>query len=201
MPSVARMTRAIAPSYGRNHDEQGERDQTVDRVLDANPGRSRGVRMNRDERDSAEIVDRQIVWHPLEQPGDDRHTDAAPRALVDHPQHHRVRSCREREEDMLDAVRFDHLAEIPTGTEHRQGRAAIHAVRVLQRVLVEEADRCEADLAMLLSRFARTSADASRADDQRRTVPPSRRAAATEAMMPPRLAARYTVANSHSRTP
>ena len=55
-------------------------------------------------------------------------THVAVGTFLDHAKHHLVRSGQEREDHMLDAVRFDDFAKIPTRTEHRERRPLLSNV-------------------------------------------------------------------------
>ena len=149
----------------RKQEQQEERHQAVEHVLELDTQRRRRALVDRQQRDAAEVVDAHVLRNALEQPRHDRDPDAATRALVHHPEHHLVGRLREREDDVLDTMRVDHLAAIPARTEHGQR----HTARVAgERLLVEKTDRVEPDLAMLRKPLRDQPADATRTDDERR---------------------------------
>src|SRR5580765_1368988 len=151
----------------QGEEENRESDQTVDDVLDLDAGRRRRALMDRYEGNTTEKVDRRVVRHPLEEAGNDGDAHVAVGAFLDHAKHHLVRSRREREDHMLDAVRFDDFAKVPTRTEHRERGHPLSSVDKLKRILVEKANRFEADLAMLDQPFRKDLPDRACADDQR----------------------------------
>ena len=69
---------------------------------------------------------------------------------------------RERDDDVPDAVLAHHALEIPARSEHRQ-----RVVAVVERLLVEKADRAQPGLRVLLEAAGRELSDPAGSDDER----------------------------------
>ena len=105
----------------------------------------------------------------LEQARHERGRDAELAAAADHVQHHGMRRRREGEDHVLDVVLLEDALQVPARAEHGQrGRAALD----LERVVVEEADRLQAELGAVHEAARHQVADLAGADDQRRAAPP-----------------------------
>ena len=91
--------------------------------------------------------------------------DAELLAAADEPQQHLVRRLREGDDHLLDVVVDDYLVEVPAGAEHGHGDCAVERIH---RLLVQEADRLEAELGIREQPLRDEAADTAGADDQRR---------------------------------
>ena len=108
------------------------------------------------------MVDGQAPAHLLEQPRDERDRHAELFAALDLPEQDVARRGGEGDDHVLDAVLLDQPLEIPARTEDRQRQR-----RLVQRLLVDEADRLEAELGQLEQPACGQRADSAGADDQR----------------------------------
>src|SRR3954447_20079479 len=134
--AIARLPEEDRPADGQQcpHREQGEerqrdeqqqpRDEAVDRVLDRELPAFRVGSLRRQERQAAEVIDRQALGPPLEQPRHERDRNAELLAALDLTQQDLARRRGEGDHDVLDPVLLDQALEIPARTEdgHRQGR-------------------------------------------------------------------------------
>ncbi len=148
----------------RQHQQRDAGEDAVDRVLDAELPAARVDRRGAQQRDAAEVLDFDAVGDLLEQPRHDHDLDAQPATAADHAEQDRVRRGREGDDDLFDVVALDDLLEVPARAEHAQ---ALLVGVVDQRVLVEEADRSQAELRPLAQPSGDQVPDAAGADDQR----------------------------------
>ena len=149
-----------APSRRGQDDQERRADDPVDRVLDRVVEPARIRRMRRDEREAADVVDGEARRRPLVQARHDGHRDAELLAAADEAEQHVVRRRREGDDHLLDVVLADDLLEIPARAEHGQHEPV--AV-VGARLLVQVADRLQAELRHLREALRRQPADAARA--------------------------------------
>jgi len=163
-------------AHGEPDDEQQRREKgkgdcgqdPIEEVLGPEAKGARDAGVDREQRDPAEMLDREVARHLFEEPRHEGHPYVTPRAFVDHSQENVVRRRREREQDVLDAVGLDHLREIPARPEDGERRRVGACRVVIQRILVEEADRSQTDLRMFDETLRKKSADGAGADDQGR---------------------------------
>ena len=80
-------------------------------------------RMRGEQRQAAEVIDRQPVGHLLEQARYQRDADSELLAALDHAQQHVVGRGREGDDHLADTVLAHDLLEIPARSEHGQVRA------------------------------------------------------------------------------
>ena len=117
------------------------------------------------------MLDVHALGHALEEARHQRDRDTELLAALDLPQEHLVRRGREGHDHVLDPVLLDQPLEIPAGPEHGHGQA-----RLVERLLVEEADRLEPELRVVEQPSGGERADAAGTHDQGRpgqlAVPP-----------------------------
>ena len=151
--------------HRRQEQEDAQRAELVEGVLDRELPAARIARVRRDQRQPAEVLDREALGHLLEQARDERDVDPQLLAAVDDAQEHLVGSGREGHDHLADVVLGDDPVEVPARAEHRHAQ---RAVLEDERLLVEEADRPQAQVGVLEQPLGRHPADVPGADDQGR---------------------------------
>src|SRR5262249_59315558 len=116
-----------------------------------------------DQRHTAEVLDREVPGGLLEQARDQGNRDPQLLAAADEPQENVAGRRRERDDHLADAMLGRDAVEIPARTQHGQSPGALLR---LERLLVEEADRFEAELGLLDQTLRGRAADVPGADDQ-----------------------------------
>ena len=118
-----------------------------------------------EQRQTAEVVERHALVDALIEARHQRHVE--PELLTaSHERYERlVAVAREGEDDVLDVAVEDHVLEIRGCAQ--DGGAAIHDLQTRRRIGVEEPDRPQAVLGMVLQPAGDMRPHPARADDQR----------------------------------
>src|ERR1051325_7951188 len=147
----------------RREEKDERRDDPVDDVLEREVPALRVGPAGGKQRQAADVLDGKPLGDALEEARHEGDGDAELLAALDLPQQDLARRRRERDDDVLDPVLLDEALEVPARAEDRHRQAGL-----LERLLVEEADRLEAELRMLEQTPRGEPADAAGAEDQRR---------------------------------
>ena len=130
---------------GQQHDQRGERDRQIHRPLHhAVPTLERHLR-EVDHRRAVDVLQRGLDGGVLEDVGHQLDLDALAGHEVEELEDLLVRLQRQREEDLIDALRRQYLFRLLRGAEH--GHAADHRA-LLAGIVIQEADHLEAHLAV-----------------------------------------------------
>ena len=112
------------------------------------------------------MLHRELARHALVQAGHEGDVEAELLAALHHPEQDLVRGAREGDDHLVDVVLGGNSVEVPARPEHGDRQ---RVVLFDERVLVEEADRLQAELGMCEQPVRREPAYLSGADDQRRS--------------------------------
>ena len=112
-------------------------------MLDRELPAARVGRAQREQRQTADVVERRALVDRLVQPGDQRDADAELLALPDPVDEDVIGLGREREDHVPRGGSLDRLGKVVGPAEHRQ-RVAIGRAEAGQRIVVEEPDRAQA---------------------------------------------------------
>ena len=158
------------PQQGSQHDQQEAGQHAVEHVLDGELPALGVDRAQAEQRQAAQVLQRQMHVHALEEARDERDLHAEGLAAAHHRQDLAVGPGQEAEDHMPGAGLGDHALQVVGGAQHGCRALGHHLVR--RRVGVQVSHRPQPQSRLGGQPHLHVGADHARADDQRGGRPP-----------------------------